>query len=64
MMFIFSLQLIDLRWGIRAESQEDHTTIDFCLREIDNCKRTSIGSSFVVSTVQTGGGGEAVIEVH
>ena len=42
-------QAIDLRWGIRDESQDDHTTIDFCLREIENCQKATIGPSFVVS---------------
>ena len=43
------LQAIDLRWGIRDESQDDHTTIDLCLQEIENCQKSSIGPSFVVS---------------
>ena len=46
------LQIIDLRWGIRDEAQDDHTTIDFCIREIENCKKSSIGPSFVVSICQ------------
>ena len=37
--------MIDLRWGIRDQSHDDHTIIDFCLREIDNCKKTSLGGS-------------------
>ena len=40
---------MDLRWGIRDEAQDDHNTIDFCIREIENCKRSSIGPSCLVS---------------
>ena len=43
------LQAMDLRWGIREQSHDDHTIIEFCLREIENCKRTSVGPTFVVS---------------
>lgn len=41
-------QMIDLRWGIREQSHDDHTIIDFCLKEIENCKKVSLGPSFVV----------------
>jgi len=40
---------MDLRWGIREQSHDDHTIIEFCLREIDRCKTKSIGPNFVVS---------------
>jgi len=43
------LQMMDLRWGIREQSRNDHTIIEFCLREIDKCKTKSIGPNFVVS---------------
>jgi len=43
------LQAMDLRWGIREQSHDDHTIIEFCMREIENCKRTSVGPTFVVS---------------
>ncbi|ELT97480.1 hypothetical protein CAPTEDRAFT_103802, partial [Capitella teleta] len=41
-------QVVDLRWGIREEAQDDHTIIETCLQEIERCKKTSIGPSFVV----------------
>ncbi len=47
--FVLIFQIIDLRWGIQEESQDDHTMIDFCVREIKNCKDSSVGPSFVVS---------------
>jgi len=40
--------MIDLRWGLREESQDDHTIIEFCIREIENCKKSSLGPCFVV----------------
>ncbi|ESO12419.1 hypothetical protein HELRODRAFT_63361 [Helobdella robusta] len=40
-------QMIDLRWGLREESQDDHTIIEFCIKEIEKCKHLSIGPSFV-----------------
>ena len=40
---------MDLRWGIREHSHDDHTIIDFCLKEIERCKKLSIGPNFVVS---------------
>jgi len=43
--------MMDLRWGIRDQSHNDHTIIEFCLREIDKCKTKSIGPNFVVSAV-------------
>ena len=42
---------MDLRWGIREQSHDDHTIIEFCMREIENCKQTSVGPTFVVSPV-------------
>lgn len=42
-------QVVDLRWGVREEAQDDHATIDVCLQEIENCKASSVGPSFVVS---------------
>ena len=47
-----ALQMMDLRWGIREQSRNDHTIIEFCLREIDKCRTKSIGPNFVVSGVR------------
>jgi len=44
--------MMDLRWGIREQSRNDHTIIEFCLREIDKCRTKSIGPNFVVSGVR------------
>jgi len=39
---------MDLRWGLREESQDNHTVIEFCMQEIENCARMSLGPCFVV----------------
>ena len=39
---------MDLRWGLREESQDNHTVIEFCIQEIENCTKMSLGPSFVV----------------
>ena len=42
-------QVVDMRWGVRDESTDDHKTTDLCMQEIDNCQRLSLGPNFVVS---------------
>ena len=34
----FTLQAIDLRWGINNEAQKDQKTLPMCLTEVANCK--------------------------
>lgn len=41
-------QVVDMRWGVRDESTDDHKTADLCMQEIDNCQRLSLGPNFVV----------------
>ena len=43
-------QVVDMRWGVRDESTDDHKTADLCMQEIDNCQRLSLGPNFVVNT--------------
>ena len=42
-------EVVDMRWGVRDTATSDHLTSELCLREIDHCKRLSLGPSFVVS---------------
>lgn len=42
-------QVVDMRWGVRDESTDDHKTAELCMQEIDNCQRLSLGPNFVVS---------------
>ncbi|GFR71653.1 leucine-rich repeat and WD repeat-containing protein [Elysia marginata] len=44
-----SPQVVDMRWGIRDEAQDDHMTTDICLKEVQLCKEQSTGPCFVVS---------------
>ncbi|CAF0730796.1 unnamed protein product [Brachionus calyciflorus] len=41
-------QVVDMRWGVRDESTDDHKTTELCMQEIDNCQRLSLGPNFVV----------------
>ena len=50
MEMLLDRQAMDLRWGIREQSHDDHTIVEFCMREIENCKRASVGPTFVVSS--------------
>ncbi|GFO35138.1 NACHT and WD repeat domain-containing protein 1, partial [Plakobranchus ocellatus] len=43
----YDFQVVDMRWGIRDEAQDDHMTTDICLREVQLCKEQSTGPCFV-----------------
>uniref|UniRef100_H0WTF2 NACHT and WD repeat domain containing 1 n=1 Tax=Otolemur garnettii TaxID=30611 RepID=H0WTF2_OTOGA len=40
-------EVVDLRWGIQNTEATDYLTTELCLEEVDRCRRTSIGPSFV-----------------
>ena len=40
-----------MRWGVREEATDDHTTLELCLKELKACQEISTGPNFVVSTV-------------
>ena len=40
--------MVDMRWGVTNEAQNDHMTSECCLREIKNCQNVSVGPNFVV----------------
>jgi len=44
-------QVVDMRWGVRDESTDDHKTTELCMQEIDNCQRLSLGPNFVVFSI-------------
>ncbi len=37
-----------MRWGVRNESSDDHSTGELCMKEITACQRQSMGPNFVV----------------
>ena len=37
-----------MRWGIRDESTDDHSTTNICLKEVENCQKMSLGPNFVL----------------
>ncbi|XP_023331552.1 NACHT and WD repeat domain-containing protein 2 [Eurytemora carolleeae] len=41
-------QMIDVRWGVRDESTDDHSTTNIFLQEVKNCKINSLGPSFIL----------------
>ena len=47
-MFAYRFQVVDMRWGVTQEAQNDHMTSTVCLKEIKNCQRLSVGPDFVV----------------
>lgn len=41
-------EVVDLRWGISREAQEDQRTLAICLGEIDRCRRIGLPPNFAV----------------
>ena len=50
---VVCLQVIDMRWGLREDTNVEHTTVDVCLEEIDRSQRISAGPYFVVGSLYT-----------
>ena len=48
----FDFQVVDMRWGVRDEAADDHTTIELCLKELLACQKVSTGPYFVVSIIK------------
>lgn len=40
-------EVVDLRWGIQHTQATDHMTTELCLEELDRCRKTSLGPTFV-----------------
>ena len=38
-----------MRWGVRDESTDDHSTLELCLKELKACQDLSTGPNFMVS---------------
>jgi hypothetical protein len=45
----YEFQVVDMRWGIREQSNDEHTATQLCLKELKLCKELSTGPFFVVS---------------
>ena len=41
------LRVVDLRWGIRDDSTDNHATNQICLREVVRCREKSVGPCFL-----------------
>ncbi|XP_071146752.1 uncharacterized protein [Mytilus edulis] len=40
-------QIVDMRWGVTEDSQNDHTVEKNCLLEVENCQNLSLGPNFI-----------------
>lgn len=38
-----------MRWGVRDESTDDHSTLELCLKELKACQDFSTGPNFMVN---------------
>ena len=45
----YDFQVVDMRWGVRDESTDDHMTTELCMRELRACQELSTGPNFIVS---------------
>ncbi|KAH3895797.1 hypothetical protein DPMN_019963 [Dreissena polymorpha] len=44
---IQTLNVVDMRWGVRDEATDDHMGTELCLKELRLCQQLSTGPSFV-----------------
>lgn len=44
----YEFQVVDMRWGVRDESTDDHMGTELCLKELIQCRDISTGPIFVV----------------
>ena len=47
----YDFQVVDMRWGVRDESTDDHMTTELCMRELRACQKLSTGPNFIVSLI-------------
>ncbi|XP_063446187.1 uncharacterized protein LOC134725872 isoform X2 [Mytilus trossulus] len=40
-------QIVDMRWGVTEDSQNDHSVEKICLLEVENCQNLSLGPNFI-----------------
>ena len=40
-----------MRWGVRDESTDDHSTLELCLKELKACQELSAGPNFMVRKI-------------
>ncbi|EDO40517.1 predicted protein, partial [Nematostella vectensis] len=43
----YEFQVVDMRWGVRDASTDDHATTELCLCELKACQKLSTGPNFV-----------------
>ncbi|XP_052083625.1 NACHT domain- and WD repeat-containing protein 1-like [Mytilus californianus] len=40
-------QIVDMRWGVTDDSQNEHSVEKICLLEVENCQNLSLGPNFI-----------------
>ena len=45
----YDFQVVDMRWGVRDASTNDHMTTELCMKELEACQKFSTGPNFIVS---------------
>ncbi|KAK3084596.1 hypothetical protein FSP39_016054 [Pinctada imbricata] len=43
----YDFQVVDMRWGVRDEANDEHTATELCLKELKLCQKLSTGPNFV-----------------
>ncbi|XP_068711765.1 NACHT domain- and WD repeat-containing protein 1-like isoform X2 [Montipora foliosa] len=43
----YEFQVVDMRWGVRDGSTDDHSTLELCLKELKACQELSTGPNFM-----------------
>ena len=50
-MYVCVCQAVDLCWGLRDHRRGDHLEVEVSLKEMETCRRISLGPAFIVRTL-------------
>ena len=45
--FVFVIEVVDMRWGVRDEMTNEHATTALCMNELRGCQKFSMGPNFI-----------------
>ncbi|XP_022788384.1 NACHT domain- and WD repeat-containing protein 1-like [Stylophora pistillata] len=60
----YDFQVVDMRWGVRDESTDDHMTTELCMRELRACQKLSTGPNFITFLGQKYGYRPFPVKIH
>ncbi|RDD38573.1 NACHT and WD repeat domain-containing protein 2 [Trichoplax sp. H2] len=43
----FEFQVVDMRWGIKDASTDDHSVVEICMKQIEQSRQVSVGPYFI-----------------